>query len=79
MTLAFPNIPDLPQPEAPVVPRAEQYHAEAGTGTMVASVTTTIITARKGFIFSPHQFFLAPTWHFRAYRCKRCSGFVAHW
>ena len=48
--LALPKLPDLPQPEAPVVPRAEQYQADAGDGIAVANVTATTIAAKSDFI-----------------------------
>jgi hypothetical protein len=51
--LALPKFADLPQPEAPVVPRAEQYQASAGDGTVVARVTATTIAAKSDFILSP--------------------------
>jgi len=48
--LALPKLPDLPQPEAPVVPRAEQYQANAGDGIAVAKVAATTIAAKSDFI-----------------------------
>jgi hypothetical protein len=47
--LALPKLPDLPQPEAPVVPRAEQYQADAGDGIAVANVAATTIAAKSDF------------------------------
>jgi hypothetical protein len=44
---------DLPQPEAPAVPRAEQYQASAGDGTVVANVAAATIAAKSDFILSP--------------------------
>jgi hypothetical protein len=43
--LALPKLPDLPQLEAPVVPRAEQYQADAGDG-----IAATTIAAKSDFI-----------------------------
>ena len=48
--LALPKLPDLPQPEAPVVPRAAQYQADAGDGIAIANVETTTIAAKSDFI-----------------------------
>jgi hypothetical protein len=50
MTFALPKLPDRPQPEAPVVPRAEQYQADAGDGIAVANVAATTIAAKGDFI-----------------------------
>jgi hypothetical protein len=51
--LALPKLADLPQPEAPAVPRAEQYQASAGDGTVVANVAAATIAAKSDFILSP--------------------------
>jgi hypothetical protein len=50
--LALPKLPDLPQPEAPVVPRAEQYQADAGE-TAAANVAAATIAAKSDFIVCP--------------------------
>jgi hypothetical protein len=70
MTFALPKLPDLPQPEAPVVPRAEQYQADAGDGIAVANVAAITIAAKSDFIAAPS---MTVQWHHpqRFFVCKR--------
>jgi len=54
MALAEARYPDLPQPVAPVVPLAEQYHAWAGDGTIAITEAAKTIAAISVFIILLH-------------------------